>query len=94
MPAPSTPITIQSRHDELPVGVSDLQVLNNRRWGKPQRITRNREGHAWHEQWSYDTGANGGKQLHFLNGTLARVENIQPAAPVASMVSAMMVEQE
>ena len=35
--------SIQSSRDELQVGMSDLQVLNNRRWGKPQKITRNRE---------------------------------------------------
>ena len=79
--APAERLTIDSRRDELLAGMTDLEVLNNRRWGKPQRIARNREARGWHEHWSYDTGANGGKQLHFINGTLDRVENIAPPAP-------------
>ena len=68
---------------ELRDGMSDMQVLNNRNWGKPQRITRNREPRAWHETWNYETGANSGKRLHFVNGTLARVEEREPPVEVA-----------
>ena len=68
---------------QLRGGMSDMQVLNNRNWGKPQRITRNREPRAWHETWTYETGANGNKRLHFVNGTLARVEERQPPVEVA-----------
>ena len=86
--------TIFSRSDLLEPGMSDLQVLNNRRWGKPQRITRNRESMAWHEHWAYLTGANGGKQLHFVNGILIHVENIEPLAEAPEMVSALMVNSQ
>ncbi|MCY7389388.1 MAG: DUF2845 domain-containing protein [Burkholderiales bacterium] len=69
---------------EFQLGVLDLHVLNNRRWGKPQRITRSREARAWHEYWAYQTGPNAGMQLHFVNGRLAGVENTDPPAPEAS----------
>ncbi|MEP7155519.1 MAG: hypothetical protein ABI905_07080 [Betaproteobacteria bacterium] len=87
-------VSIFSRTDRLSPGMSDLQVLNNRRWGKPQRITRNRETNVgWHEYWSYQTGANGGQQLHFVNGVLADVDAIEPvAAEKPSMVSVLMVD--
>ena len=88
--APFTQVAIHSRSDELQPGMSDMQVLNNRRWGKPQRITRNREARAWHEYWNYETGANGGKKLHFVNGRLASIEDLQPPAPAVT-VSMMSV---
>jgi len=78
---PAASPAVYSRKDKLQTGMSDLQVLNNRRWGKPQRITRNRDARAWHEQWSYETGANGGKQLHFINGMLASVDDLVPMGP-------------
>jgi hypothetical protein len=84
---------IHSRHDDLQAGTSDLQVLNNRRWGKPQRITRNREARAWHETWSYDTGANGGKQLHFVNGVLTGIEDLVPPPPAAGIVPVVIIKQ-
>lgn len=61
--------------------MSDLQILNNRRWGKPQHISRNRDARTWHEYWDYRTGANGGKQLHFINGALAGIEDLEYLAP-------------
>ena len=87
---------LYSRGDMLEPGMSDLQVLNNRRWGKPQRITRSRESSVgWHEYWVYQTGANGGKQLHFINGLLRHVENVEPAGEASvqgpSMVSVVMM---
>ena len=63
-----------STQGELQLGTSDIQVLNNRSWGKPQRISRNREPRAWHEYWNYETGANSGKQLHFVNSKLAGIK--------------------
>ena len=57
--------------------MSDLQVLNHRRWGKPQRITRNRQARAWREVWSYPNGPSGDTRLHFVNGMLASVANLQ-----------------
>ncbi len=68
---------------ELRDGMSDMQILNNRNWGKPQRITRNRQPRAWHEYWNYETGANSGKRLHFINGRLARVEEQESPTQVA-----------
>ena len=83
----------KSSRDELQVGITDLQVLNNRRWGKPQRITRNREARAWHERWTYNTGANGGKQLHFVNGKLTAVADLEPSLPPVNSASVLMFEE-
>lgn len=90
---PANHDVINSRRDQLQAGMSDLQVLNNRRWGKPQRITRDRDARAWHEYWRYETGANGGTQLHFVNGTLASIDNIVPPATIESMVSVAMIKE-
>ena len=78
--------------DKLQVGISDLLVLNNRRWGKPQRITRSREARTWHEYWNYATGVNGGKQLHFVNGRLASVADIEPPAPAVSTTTVELLD--
>lgn len=92
--APFARVAIHSSRDQLHAGMSDLQVLNNRRWGKPQRITRNRDARAWHEYWAYQTGANGGRQLHFVNGMLAGIEDLVRPAPPVSMASAAIIEGE
>ena len=42
----AAPISLYTNADGLQPGMTDLQVLNNRRWGKPERITRNREARA------------------------------------------------
>lgn len=86
-PVAAQPIraVLHFRGDELRPGISDMQVLNNRRWGKPQKITRNRAPLAWHEYWTYDTGANGGKQLHFVNGKLAKVDDLQQPVRVVTV---------
>ncbi len=83
---------IHSSHDELQPGMSDLLVLNNRRWGKPQHIARSRDEHGWHEYWDYKTGANGGKQLHFVNGVLADIDDLEPVSKPIRMASATMAE--
>ena len=44
------------------------------------------DARAWHEQWSYETGANGGKQLHFINGLLASVDDFVPPGPYPQFV--------
>ena len=85
---------IQSGGAELRPGISDIQVLNNRRWGKPQKITRNRAPRAWHEYWTYDTGANGGKQLHFVNGKLANVEDLQQPVRVVTVSMASVATMD
>ena len=79
-----------STRTEIQLGTLDLHVLNNRRWGKPQRITRSREARAWHERWAYQAGPNAGMQLHFVNGRLAGVEGIEPPA---STLGATMIEE-
>ena len=86
-------VAIYSSRDELQPGMSDLEVLNNRRWGKPQRITRHRETSAWHEYWNYMTGANGGKQLHFINSRLASIDDFGPLTPGGSMTPAVMSQE-
>ena len=83
----------KSSRDELQVGITDLQVLNDRRWGKPQRITRNREARAWHEHWTYRTGTNGGKQLHFVNGKLTDVADMHPPLPKLNSTTIVMFEE-
>ena len=71
--------------------MSDLQVLNNRFWGKPQRITRNRAPRAWHEYWKYEAGANRGKQLHFINGKLVGIEDLEPKVKADDVPSVVMI---
>ncbi|MEQ1515787.1 MAG: hypothetical protein ABL931_04770 [Usitatibacteraceae bacterium] len=75
------PAILTPTRSKIQPGTSELWVLNNRRWGKPQHISRNREARAWHEHWTYTTGPNSGVRLHFINGSLADVEDTeQPAA--------------
>ena len=79
-----------SSEDELQPGMSDLQVLNHRHWGKPQRITRNREARAWHEYWNYERGPVSGTRLHFVNAKLIAIANIEPPAQTATTMSVVM----
>jgi hypothetical protein len=63
------------------IGMTDTQVLNLARYGKPSRITRARDGQNWHEWWTYvytDTGAPR-EVLHFTNARLVAQE--EPGAP-------------
>ena len=71
-----------------------MHVLNHRHWGKPQRITRNRELRAWHETWNYEKGENAGTQLHFINGRLAEIADPEITTPRASSVSVAIVVDE
>jgi hypothetical protein len=93
---PAAPIKaeIPAKRERLQSGMSDMQVLNHRRWGKPQRITRNREARAWHEHWLYESGANAGSQLHFINGRLAEIADPEPYVPPASSLNTAMVAAE
>jgi hypothetical protein len=91
-----SPPIINAARGRIQIGTSDLWVLNNRRWGKPQRISRNREARAWHEYWNYETGANSGVQLHFINGKVARVNEIEAPAsslPEAKLIYAVLVDE-
>lgn len=94
LPAQKTDIEVLVKRQELSAGMSDMRVLNLRQWGKPQRITRNRELRAWHEIWSYESGEHAGTQLRFINGRLAEIADPQTIAPPASSVSvAILVDK-
>ncbi len=88
---PPDPSVVTSSRGKLQVGVSDLMVLNNRRWGKPQRITRKREARVWHEYWNYDSGVYGRHQLHFINGRLADAGVISPPVMTSGITAAEMI---
>ena len=83
-----------AKRQKLSAGISDMHVLNHRHWGKPQRITRNRELRAWHETWNYEKGENAGTQLHFINGRLAEIADPEITTPRASSVSVAIVVDE
>jgi len=75
------------RHARLPfgrgalcMGISDDEVLNLPKWGRPSTIVRTRSEHAWQEQWTYDARSEGTRRLLFLNGKLSSVE-AAPAGP-------------
>ena len=89
-PAPAKQSGLLSSEDELQPGMSDLQVLNHRHWGKPQRITRNREARAWHEHWNYERGPSGGKRLHFVNAKLVAIATIEPPGQTVTTMSVVM----
>ena len=87
------PAAANPNRGTLRVGTSDMMVLNNRRWGKPQRITRSREPGGWHEYWRYGTDTTGGKQLHFVNGMLKTIEDIEPPPADAMATATAMLEE-
>lgn len=100
-PNPVTPVPAQNtegallvKRQKLSAGMSDMQVLNLRQWGKPQRITRNRELRAWHETWNYETGENSGTQLHFINGRLAEIADPETISPPVNTVSVAVVADQ
>lgn len=94
------PVAAKPSRGHLQVGISDMQVLNNRHWGKPQHITRNREARAWHEYWTYEAGVNDAMELHFVNGKLvsfagvasaASINDLQLPAPTGTLTPAVML---
>ena len=96
-PAPAKQSGISLIEAGLQPGISDLQVLNDRHWGRPQRITRNREARAWHEYWNYERGPVSGTRLHFVNARLVEITSIEsPGQTVAttSMVVAANRQQK
>jgi hypothetical protein len=93
-PVLSAPPASDSRRSALRIGASDMHVLNNRAWGKPQRITRNRVARAWHEHWSYAAGARDAARLHFINGRLASVDEVETQAPVVTAAPELLAEAE
>lgn len=93
-PAPDTGTALLAKRQKLSTGMSDMQVLNHRRWGKPQRIARSREARAWHEQWIYESGENAGTRLLFINGRLTEIADPEPIAPAVNPVSTAMLVGE
>ena len=93
-PAPDTGTVLLAKRQKLSTGMSDMQVLNHRRWGKPQRIARSREARAWHEQWIYESGENAGTRLLFINGRLTEIADPEPIAPAVNPVSTAMLVGE
>lgn len=75
------PVAAKPSRGHLLIGIFDIQVLNNRHWGKPQRITRSREARAWHEYWAYEAGVNDAMELHFINGKLVSVASANDNDP-------------
>ena len=70
LPAAGTPISL---------GMSDLEVLNLRGWGRPSKITRSKANGVWREEWLYTTRGDGPRQLlQFTNARLAAIET-EPA---------------
>ena len=59
----------------LCLGMSDDEVLNLPRWGRPVRITRTKANRTWQEQWEYGSPATStARRLHFVNGRLTTIE--------------------
>ena len=94
VPAQKTEVAVLVKRQKLSAGMSDMQVLNLRQWGKPQRITRNRESRAWHETWNYENGENAGTQLHFINGRLKEIADPESIAPTANLASVAILADE
>jgi hypothetical protein len=55
--------------------MSDTKVLNSRRRGCPQKITRHRADDGWHEEWTYSSRASEKTVFRFLNGKLMAVNS-------------------
>lgn len=72
-PEPLPPSQLQST--AIALGMTDTQVLNMRGWGRPSKITRNKDAKAWHEEWSYVSRQDEQvqRQLQFTNGRLAAI---------------------
>ena len=98
----STPVAIQERPIALPapgtaisLGMTDLEVLNLRGWGRPSKISRSKANGVWREQWIYTPPAEGPRPvLQFVNARLAAIETEpseslpQPAIRVTSSTPA------
>ncbi len=77
LPAAGTPLS---------VGMSDLEVLNLRGWGRPSKITRSKANGVWREDWLYAPRGDGAKQLlQFANAKLAAIQT-EPAVPAPQQV--------
>jgi hypothetical protein len=73
------------RRTVLCLGMSDDEVLNLPRWGRPAKITRMKANREWQENWEYRAPAEAPRYLHFVNGKLASVE-AEPGSVVSLAV--------
>lgn len=69
LPSAGTPIAL---------GMSDLEVLNLRGWGRPGKITRSKVAGVWREEWVYASPVEGQRQLQFSNARLTAIQT-EPA---------------
>jgi hypothetical protein len=59
----------------ISVGMSDLEVLNLRGWGRPSKITRSKMNGVWREQWVYGKPSDAQRHLlQFVNARLAAID--------------------
>src|ERR1700730_15050536 len=65
---------------QLSIGMTDTQVLNLPRWGRPAQIIRSKGGHVWREQWIYKDRSTGDERrfLYFENARLVDQEDAPP----------------
>ena len=66
--------------------MTDDEVLNLPGWGRPATIARTRAPREWREDWTYDAGPSGPRQLHFVKGKLTAVERDFLEAPTGQIV--------
>jgi hypothetical protein len=75
----------------LSIGMTDTQVLNLTRWGRPAHIVRSKAGRAWREQWIYkDRGS--GDELSLLYFENARLIDQEDAPPPRSIQARATIE--
>ena len=67
----------------IALGMTDDQVLNIPRWGRPARIERTGRRGGWRETWTY-SGPQGVRTLTFVEGRLADIGVATPAVQLAS----------
>ena len=83
---PAAPRRLPWRQATICIGMTDDEVLNLPGWGRPATIARTRAPREWREDWTYDAGLSGPRQLHFVNGKLAAVEREFLEAPRGRIV--------
>ena len=62
------------RRTILCLGMSDDEVLNLPKWGRPTSITRTKAHREWQESWEYRSPAGPARHLHFVNGKLTSID--------------------
>jgi hypothetical protein len=74
--SPGGRASLPFRRTVLCLGMSDDEVLNLPRWGRPASITRTKAKREWQESWEYRSPAEAPRYLHFVNGRLTSVEAV------------------